>query len=83
MYPPAPWPEPGPSTAVTWRARVGARDYTYVALHIAGSGWFLTGQMTEPLGWAALCHHLPPVDGRFLVLGVIGQINPTFTQGAA
>lgn len=74
-YPPAPWPEPPGGSAIAWRTRIGAQSYTYVALRIAGSGWFLTGQLTEPIGWDVLCYHFPPEDGRFLTLGVTGQLT--------
>jgi hypothetical protein len=76
MYPPSPYPEPPRNTPVAWQTLIGAQLYTYVALGIPGAGWFLTGQVTNPLSWDALCCHLPPADGRFLVLGVVGQLTP-------
>jgi hypothetical protein len=75
-YPTPPWPEPAASGAtIAWRTRIGLTSYTYVALRVLGYGWFLTGQITTALSWAALCFHFPPEDGRFLVLGVTGQIT--------
>lgn len=76
-YPPAPWPQPGGTAVVAWRTRIGAESYTYAALRIPGSGWFLTGQVTHALSWDELCYCLPPEDGRFLQLGVTGQITPS------
>lgn len=38
-------------------------------------GWYVTGQVTGPVSWADLCTALPPVDGRFLVLGVVGEVR--------
>lgn len=75
VYPQPPWPEPPASTPVSWRAWIGEQSYTYVAVRILGSGWYLTGQITWPMSWAELCYWLPPEDGRFLVLGVTGQIT--------
>ena len=76
-YPQPQWPEPPPSTSIAWQTRIGERSYTYVALRILGCGWYLTGQLTAPLSWGALCYHFPPSPesgGRFLVLGVTGQV---------
>lgn len=70
-----PFAEPPGQAVIAWQAWLGAQTYTFVALHLPGFGWYLTGQLTHPIGWDALCHYLPPVDGRFLVLGVAGQIT--------
>jgi hypothetical protein len=75
VYPEPPWCEPPASTPIAWQTRLSGQLYTYLAVRIVGSGWFLTGQVTYPLSWAALCYHFPPEDGRFLVLGVTGQIT--------
>lgn len=82
VYPPSPYPEPAPSSAVAWRCRIGGQSYSFVALRVYGHGWFVTGQVTDALSWDALCHHLPPEDGRFLVLGVIAQIAHPALNGA-
>lgn len=74
-FPPSPYPEPPANTPVAWQARIGAGAYTFIAVRIAGFGWFATGRYTEPMSWDALCHQLPPADGRFLLLGVAGQIG--------
>lgn len=83
MYPPSPWPEPPRNTPIAWQARIGAQSYTYVALGVTGCGWFVTGRLTDPLSWDALCYHLPPEDGRFLMLGVVGQLVSTAQNGAS
>jgi hypothetical protein len=75
QYPLPPWPEPPAGSVLAWRTRVGAESYTYVGLRLAGHGWYLTGQLTTPLSWGALCFHFPPEDGRFLALSVTGQIT--------
>lgn len=75
-YPAPTWPEPPAEYPVVWQTLIGAQPYTFAALRIVGHGWYLTGQVTAPMSWAALCYHFPPVDGRFLTLGVTGQITP-------
>lgn len=77
------YPEPAPGVPITWRCRTnGAQSYTFVAVRILGSGWFVTGQITRALSWDELCYYLPPEDGRFLVLGVVSQITAAFPNGA-
>lgn len=80
--PRSPYPQPPANTPIAWQVRLGAADYTFVALRVAGSGWFVTGQVDHALTWDALCAWLPPVDGRFLVLGVVGQIPHPALNGA-
>lgn len=81
-YPPSPYPQPPANTPIAWQTRLGAQDYTFVALRVAGCGWFVTGQIERAVTWDALCSMLPPVDGRFLVLGVTGQITHPSLNGA-
>ena len=77
MYPPSPYVEPPWNSVIAWQTSLSGQLYTYVALRVRGQGWFLTGQLTAPLMWDALCWHLPPADGRFLVLGVQAQLLPS------
>lgn len=71
--------EPPPNTPIAWQSQIGAQAYTFVAIRVQGAGWYVSGRFTEPLRWVDLCACLPPVDGRFLLLGVVGQVTPALS----
>lgn len=46
-------PEPPPWTVVWWSGPLGpgGKPYSFAAIHVAGQGWYLTGQWTAPATW--------------------------------
>ena len=49
--------EPAPGSVITWRLRFApyGPEYHYVALRVAGRGWYTTSQkITRPLMWSEL-----------------------------
>lgn len=54
--PQPPMPEPPPGTIISWAQQftVDGAPYTYVAVHIAYRGWFVSNDSETPYSWAEL-----------------------------
>lgn len=52
--------EPAPGTVIGWQQQFAPDGpvYTYVAIHIAGRGWFVSDDSEAPYTWAQLCVYL-------------------------
>lgn len=53
-------PEPPPGTVISWQQQY-AQDgptYTYVAVHIAWRGWYVSDQSETPYSWGELFYWL-------------------------
>lgn len=53
-------PEPPPGSVVSWQARFtpDGAIYSYVAIHVAGLGWFASDANECAYSWAGLCTYL-------------------------
>lgn len=49
-------PEPPPGTVISWQQQFapGGPVYTYVAVHVAGRGWFVSNDSEAPYSWPEL-----------------------------
>jgi hypothetical protein len=62
-------PEPPPGSVISWQQQfaIGGPVFTYVAVHIAGRGWYVTDESETAYSWPLLIQWLIGTATVFVV----------------